>query len=124
MNVEKRLENYFKELAKEEEISIENAKEWTISEWGKLALRGYSIFLEDGLEVIERIDDMDIYDSDLEAGEQAKKDFENGIINFTIIDKSEYPQFYPLNCYHLVDNEVNREKLKEYIKENDKFNWR
>ena len=118
MNVEKRLENYFKELATEEEISIEDAKRITKSEWGKLGLRGYGIFLENGIEVVERIDDMLIYDNDLEAGEQLKKDFENGIVDVNIIDKSEYPQFYPLNCYHIIDNKVNRDKLNEYIERN------
>lgn len=120
MNTEQKLKVYFETMAQEEEISFKEAVEITKSEWGEYAHRGYGIFFTPDIpqvEVIERIDDMDIYDGDTDAGEQALKDIKNGIVDFKIIPRNEYPShIYPLNCYYIIDNQKNREMLYEYIR--------
>ena len=118
MSVEKRLQECFKELANDYDISLSNVNEFIESEYGKEALRGYGLFTTpdtDNLLVVEKIDEMDIYKSDIEAGDQMKKDFENGISDYTIIDPSEYPNVYPLNCYRIVDTKENRKELKIFL---------
>ena len=123
MDVEKRLEKYFKSLAKDENITVKEAKEIICSDWGKDGLRGYGIFVNDflpNIQVIERIDEMDIYDSDIDAGIQAKKDFENGIFDYDIIGTDfKIPNIYPLNCYKFIDTLENRNLILKYIEENE-----
>ena len=110
-SVEQRIEEMLIREAKEFECSIEEVKESLIEEWG--SYKGYGIFLSDILELehIERIDDLDVYDDDFEAAEQAEKD------GVELIPFELNPKTYPYNCYRFIDTEENRKALEEIKKE-------
>lgn len=77
------------------------------------AKRGWSYF-EDadlpGILVIERLDDMDVFEGDLEAGQFAKACGEK----LFSLQGCEYP----LNAYFFKDTPENREAVLQYAKEN------
>lgn len=109
-NVDKRIEEYFKETSEEEGITVEEVQTRIVADWGKLGLRGYAVFQTDDvnpeLKVIQKIDEMMVYDSDLDAGRQAQKD------GIKLIPYRKQPKRYPYNCYRFVDTENNRRLLK------------
>ena len=120
--IERKVKKYLTEIAKEEQMTLQEAIDTVKADWGICALHGYGIFENDfmpNIEVIERIDEMNIYDSDIDAGEQAKLDFNNGIcIAFDIFKiEDEYPQlnYYPYNAYMYIDTEENRKELEMII---------
>lgn len=88
----------------------EKAKAELVSDYGKEALRGYGIF-SGGSEPealhICRIDELDIYDSDIEAARQAAKD------GIKIIPYREQPKQGDLKYYRFIDTEENRKILFE-----------
>lgn len=111
--LQKRLNDYFEEFAKDEECSIEEAMESIEEDWGKEGLRGYGIFgngYDFEAECICRIDEMDIYDSDVEAAKQAAKD------GIKLIPWKEQPKFYPFNAYRFIDTPENRLQLESEAK--------
>jgi len=113
-DAEKKLKAYFEEYAKENDITVEQAKEDHIEEWGKGGDRGYGIFGNgydfDNVECICRIDEMDIYDGDLEAAEYAEED------GFKLIGWNEQPRCYPFSAYRFIDTPENRKNLLEAVK--------
>lgn len=112
--VEQKLQEYFKETADEYfEGDIEEAKQYIIDNHGEMGLRGYAIFTSDytNAEHIERIDEMEIYDGDIDAAHQAKKD------GIKLIPWNEQPHRYPYNCMRFIDTPENREVLKKETKE-------
>lgn len=90
-----------------EECSIDEAKKLLVENYGEYGPRGYGIFDSCDVEVehIERIDILDVYDSDLEAAEQAEKD------GIKLIPFEMNPKGYPYNCYRFIDTPENRKKL-------------
>ena len=75
------------------------------------AHRGYSIFTSDfgnGALHIERIDEMDVFDSDDEAAMQAEKD------GIKIIRDLKFQSGHVANY---IDTPENRELLKEFVEE-------
>lgn len=108
MSIEKRVISQAKWLY--DITDDEKAKARLISDWGKEALRGYGIF-SGGSEPealhICRIDELDIYDSDISAARQASKD------GIKIIPYREQPKQGDLKCYRFIDTEENRKVLFE-----------
>jgi hypothetical protein len=87
--------------------------------WDGFELKhGYGIFDEYGFEIIERIDDMDVFDGDDEAEEQAKRD------GFKFIDLTDKQKQTLIDKYEflnpaLIDTEENRKLLANMDKENE-----
>lgn len=113
MNVEERIEEAIKERMDDCECSYEEIKESIVEDWGEYGLRGYGIFTSDGTDVlhIEKIDELNIYDSDLEAAEQAEKD------GIKIIHNVKIPKWMSLYWYKdtFIDTPENREQLRKTI---------
>lgn len=107
VNIETRIAEMLKEQADERGCTIEQAGEALDKEWGKGGSRGYGVFFSNDSTMahIERIDELGVYDGDLEAGEQAEKD------GMKLIPVNEIPDEYPINAYRYLDNEGNREIL-------------
>lgn len=118
MKIEKKMKRCIIQYAKENEISVKEAKAIIMEDYGKYALRGYAIFESDDFsgEHIEKIDEMGIYEDDLEAGKQAEKD------GISLIPAEELPKDYPYNCYRFIDTPENREVIKKDYEENNKTN--
>lgn len=116
-DIEVKLKELLEEQSTEYGCSVEEVKNIMLQEWGKGADRGYRIAtepdMEQGLTVIERIDEYGVYDSDLEAGLQAEKD------GVQLIPFEENPKEYPYDCYRILDTKVNRQIIKK-IKEMEK----
>lgn len=75
------------------------------------AHRGYSVFISDfgnGATHIERIDEMDVFDSDDEAAMQAEKD------GIKIIRDLKFQSGHVANY---IDTPENRELLREFVEE-------
>lgn len=108
--VDKKLKEYFAEYAKEVGCTVEEAKEAIREQWGEYGLRGYAVFSNgvsfEDVDCICRIDEMDIYDSDIEAAKQAARD------GVKLIPYKEQPKFYPFNCYRFIDTPDNRVALQ------------
>lgn len=89
------------------DMGLEKTKYELVKSYGDTALRGYAPFVDIDmpLEHIERIDELDIYDSDLEASEQAMRD---GLkfLNITIDEE-------PYSWYNgtILDTEENRKMI-------------
>lgn len=109
--VKKSIEDMLTREAEEYECSVEEVKKILIEEWGIGGDKGYGIFvsgdLPKGLTHIERIDELGVYDGDLEASIQAEKD------GIKLIPLEENPKEYPYNCYRFIDTEENRRILEE-----------
>jgi len=112
--VDERLNAYFEWYAKAENCTIEEAKEATREEWGENGLRGYAIFGNgdgfDDVECICRIDEMNIYDGDIDAAKQAAKD------GIKLIPWKEQPKCYPFKYYRFIDTPENRKALEREVK--------
>ena len=120
--VKKALIDYYyfsghKEVLKDKDI-IKIVQEELRDEWGPDGANGYAIFEEDycfsePVLVIERLDIVGAYDSDIEAAKQAKKD------GIKLIPCKEYPyRTYPFNCYRFVDTPENRIALQKCVRDN------
>lgn len=109
MSIEQRIKEMLIKEAKENRCTIEEVKQMLIEDWGIGGDRGYGIFTSDKpkLEHIERIDELGVYDGDLEAGEQAEKD------GIKLIPLELNPKKYPYQYYRFIDTEENRKALKE-----------
>ena len=102
-----RIQEMLIEQAEEYECTVEEVKQTLIEDWGTGGDRGYGIFEDDkGLLHIEKIDELDVYDDDLEAGKQAERD------GIKLIPFELNPKQYPYNCYRFLDTEENRKLLK------------
>lgn len=115
MDVENRLQKMYKEYAEECECEDYEVPGILIEEWGEGGDRGYGMFGSDDTEVlhIQKIDELDIYDSDLDAAEQAEKD------GIKLIHDIEIPNdsiLYPLKDT-FVDIPSNRRQLLEELQE-------
>lgn len=103
---EEHIKEMLEEQAKEYGCSVEEVKKILIAEWGVGADRGYSIFtndeFSDDLKVIEKIDELGVYNDDLEAAMQAERD------GIKLIPIEEIPKVYPYYCYRFVDTPKNR----------------
>lgn len=118
--LKKALLDYYNELEDEdpnmpEKEKIKIVQELLKGEWGEGGDKGYGIFEEEyGFDypmlVIERIDEIDAYDGDVEAAQQAKKD------GIKLIPCKEYPyRTYPFNAYRFLDTPENRIALQKNI---------
>ena len=115
MNIEERLQKAYKEYAEDVECDVNEVAEILKEDWGEGGDRGYGIFQSSDTDVlhIQKIDQLwDVYDSDLEAAEQAEKD------GIKLIHDIRIPKdciIYPLNdtC---IDTPENREQLLKEIK--------
>ena len=115
MNIEERLQKAYKEYAEDVECDVSEVAEILKENWGEGGDRGYGIFQSSDTDVlhIQKIDELwDVYDSDLEAAEQAEKDGVKLIHDIRIPKDSI---IYPLNdtC---IDTPENREQLLKEIK--------
>ena len=109
-NIEDRIQEMLIREAEEDGLTVEEIKQTLVEDWGVGGDRGYGIFVSADskfLEHIERIDELNVYDGDLEAGEQAEKD------GIKLIPLEENPKEYPYNCYRFVDTEENRKALEK-----------
>lgn len=112
MTIENKIKNRIVALAIEDGLSYDEECEVIKKEWGEFGLRGYGIFSP--FEHIERIDELGIYDSDLEASRQAEKD------GIKIIHDLHFENA-PL-CYYndtILDTELNRKILEKIEKDVD-----
>ena len=78
------------------------------SEWGEGATRGYCFGNDgdgDGLEAVLKIDDLGVYDSDLDAAKQAKKD------GVKLIPYEESYRGGESKHYRFLDTQDNRTKI-------------
>lgn len=96
-------------LTDSEKIAV--VQEYLNDEWGNP--NGYAVFDLDGSEFdsellcIERIDEIGLFDSDIDAAKQAQKD------GIQLIPCHEYPyRTHPFNCYRFLDTPENRDNLK------------
>jgi hypothetical protein len=85
------------------------AREAVIAEWGKQGLRGYGkftggVFPEHSVH-IARLDELGIYESDVEAAKQAAKD------GVKLIPYREQPKKGMCRCVRFVDTKANRRAL-------------
>ena len=90
----------------------EEAREELITEWGKDGLRGYGKFrggvcTKDDKEplYIAKLDDFDIYDTDLEAAKQAEKD------GIKLIPYKIQPKYDCCRYVRFIDTPQNRKIL-------------
>lgn len=90
------------------------AREAVVSEWDNIGLRGYAVFsggisqvadLNDKVEYIARLDDFGVYENDIEAAKQAKKD------GIKVIPYAEQPKSGDLKYFRFVDTPMNRKLL-------------
>ena len=97
-NIEERIAQAIQEYADGYEVSVDEAKEMLVEDYGKTALRGYLIGTADDCPElhIEKIDEMGVYADDLEAAEQAALD------GVKLIPRNKQPRRYPYNCYRLI----------------------
>ena len=106
---------YWDEPKETEAEKIQAVQEALKEEWGEGGDKCYAIFTEDNdfkfpVLVIERIDEVNAYDSDIEAARQAKKD------GIKLIPCKDYPyRTYPFNCYRFIDTPENREALQKNV---------
>lgn len=114
--IEIRINEMLKREAKSENCSVEEFKKILTTEYGKYASRGYGIFnsCDVAVEHIERIDVLNVYDGDLDAGMQAEKD------GIKLIPFDLNPKGYPYDCYRFIDTPENRKMLR-HIKRNQYF---
>lgn len=107
-NIEQRIQETLVKQAEEYGCTVEEIKQILIEDWGIGGDRGYGIFISDDTNLvhIERIDELDVYDDDLMAGEQAEID------GIKLIPLELNPNKYPYNCYRFLDIEENRKLLK------------
>ena len=105
---EERLQNAYKEWAENRNITVEEAKADIKNQWGGLGDRGYEIFTCDEFEAehIERIDELNVFDDDIEAAKQAEKD------GIKLIPWREQPKIAPLRYYRFIDTKENRRLLE------------
>ena len=98
LSIEERIAEAIQEYADGYEVSVEEAKEMLVEDYGETALRGYLIGSADDCPElhIERIDELDVYEDDLEAAKQAALD------GIKLIPRNKQPKRYPYNCYRLV----------------------
>lgn len=112
--IELKLISAAKEFYGEEDTALVRAL--VTEEWGETGLRGYAPFHggvtvnDQEPEYIARLDDFGIYDSDIEAAKQAKKD------GIKLIPYKEQPKKGDLKYYRFTDTPENRRILG--IKEN------
>lgn len=100
-------------------MGLTKAKFDLVKLYGETALRGYGIFVsgvnEMPLEHIERIDELGVYEDDLEASEQAEKD------GIKILETHFVNEPF---CYYngtIIDTEENRKMLENIQSENEYF---
>jgi hypothetical protein len=96
-----------KEYYGEEDVAVVRAR--ITEEWGAEGLRGYGIFTNDlgcgDVKYIARLDDFEVYDSDIEAAKQAAKD------GIKMIPYAEQPKFDDYKYYRFLDTPTNRKRL-------------
>lgn len=109
--IENRIKEMLEEQAKEYGCSIEEVKKILVEEWGIGGDRGYRICsnddIPDDLQVIEKIDELRVYDNDLEAAIQAERD------GIKLIPITECTKKYPYCCYRFIDTPKNRYFFEE-----------
>lgn len=79
-----------------------------IEEWGEHAPHGYGIFVwlyHTDAEYIAKIDALDVFETDLDAAKQAKKD------GIRLIPYREQPKSNELRHYRFIDTQKNRRLL-------------
>jgi hypothetical protein len=112
MTIENKIKNRIVALAIEDGLSYNEECQAIKDIWGEGGLRGYGIFTSANIDFlhIEKIDELDIYDSDLDASKQAELD------GIKIIHDIRF-ECEPF-CYYndtIIDTKENR-KLVENIK--------
>lgn len=107
--IEQKLIAAAKEFYGEEDVALVRAL--VTDDWGDFGLRGYAPF-HGGVtvngkepEYIARLDDFSIYDSDIEAAKQARKD------GIKLIPYKEQPKAGDLKYYRFTDTPENRHIL-------------
>lgn len=118
--IEKRIEDVFEQLAKEyddEDITIADVKENMCLDYGANADRGFGFFIADGfpLEHIEKIDELDIFDDDLEASQYAE------LIGVKIAHDIVFDENSPYYYYNgtILDTKQNRRLYEQMKAEGD-----
>ena len=99
---------YYDEATDEAEV-----RQCIIKEWGKMGLRGYGIFSggldDDHVKYIARLDDFEVYDSDVEAAKQAAKD------GIKLIPYKEQPKTGDFRYFRFIDTPTNRKWLARAV---------
>ena len=113
VSIDERIEEAIKERMDDCECSYEEVKESIIEDWGEYGLRGYWICISPDTETlhIQKIDELNIYNSDLEAAKQAEKD------GIKLIHDIDIPKEQVLYDYKdtFIDTPENREQLQHDI---------
>ena len=107
--IEQKVIEAAKEYYGEEDVAL--VRKLVTDDWGDFGLRGYAPF-HGGVtvngqepEYIARLDDFGIYDSDIEAAKQAKKD------GIKLIPYKEQPKSDDLKYYRFIDTPENHRIL-------------
>lgn len=115
MSIEERLQKAYENYAEDVECDVGEVPAILKEEWGEGGDKGYGIFTSSDTDVlhIQKIDELwDVYESDLEAAQQAEKDGMKLIHDIRIPKDSV---IWPLNdtC---IDTPENREQLLKEIR--------
>lgn len=108
---EKELESCYRSIADDLEISIPEVKEYLKKEWGEYGEKGYGIFSsgsEPNAFHICKIDEMGIFDSDLEAAIWAQKNGDVKLIPMKEVTHNHYFEYW-----RYIDTPDNRKALKD-----------
>jgi hypothetical protein len=115
--IEQHINDVLEQLAKEEQLNIEDIKEDLVLEWGKYGDKGFGFFFADGfpLEHIEKIDELNIFDSDLEASQYAE------LLGVKIAHDIVFDENSPYYYYNdtILDTEENRRLYEQMKAEGD-----
>lgn len=113
MSYTERLKQALHDYAEDNCLSYDDAVDFLKTDMGELAVRGYEIFTSPDVQAlhIERIDELGVFDSDIEAARQAKKD------GIKLIPLNEQPHKYPFNNYRFIDTPENRLQLFKAARE-------
>lgn len=108
---DEKLMAYYKQYAKDEGIPLHEVRKDLNREWGNGGCFGYALFNGGGEPCavhICRIDEMDIYESDLEAAKFAEMDK-----LVTLIPKNEVKHNRYFEYWRYIDTPENRKVLKD-----------
>ena len=109
----KKVWDYITKRSEEENTSVSQILRDIEEEWGKSGLKGYCVFDYDstGITRIEKIDEMGVFETDLEAAVQAEMD------GIRLIHDVSIPDNHPLRSIAgtILDTPENRARLREEL---------
>lgn len=103
-----KLRHYIEKSAKEDGISIKEEINFLKEEWGEYGHLGFGFFVSPDTNAlhIQKIDEMNVFDSDWDAADYAET------LGVKLIPINQIANEYPYNCMRFIDSEENRNVLK------------